>query len=122
MWKTEGKKGPRVCSRPGIRPFSGENGSSRGPDERRGHSQEGADCAKQGLEIHPSREGNARNIKLLTDLLAALTERQTDRQTDRPLLLYDQTEEGIHVWALSISLFPASFFHAQAVESARGLL
>jgi cell filamentation protein len=38
------------------------------------------------LVIHPFREGNARTIKLATDLLAA--------QTDRPLLVYDQTEEG----------------------------
>src|SRR5436853_1033497 len=33
------------------------------------------------LAIHPFREGNARTIKLLTDLLAL--------QTDRPLLRYD---------------------------------
>lgn len=38
------------------------------------------------LVIHPFREGNARTIKLLTDLLAA--------QTDRPLLKYEQSEEG----------------------------
>jgi cell filamentation protein len=38
------------------------------------------------LVIHPFREGNARTIKLLTDLLAA--------QTGRPPLVYDQTEEG----------------------------
>jgi cell filamentation protein len=36
------------------------------------------------LAIHPFREGNARTIKLATDLLAA--------QTGRPLLAYDQTE------------------------------
>ena len=38
------------------------------------------------LAVHPFREGNARTIKLLTDLLAA--------QTGRPPLVYDQTEEG----------------------------
>jgi cell filamentation protein len=38
------------------------------------------------LVIHPFREGNARTIKLLTDLLAV--------QTGRPLLIYNQTEEG----------------------------
>jgi cell filamentation protein len=38
------------------------------------------------LVIHPFREGNARTIKLATDLLAA--------QTDRPLLVYDQSHEG----------------------------
>lgn len=38
------------------------------------------------LTIHPFREGNARTIKVLTDLFAA--------QTDRPLLKYDETEEG----------------------------
>jgi cell filamentation protein len=38
------------------------------------------------LVIHPFREGNARTIKLLTDLLAV--------QTGRPLLIYDQSNEG----------------------------
>ena len=38
------------------------------------------------LAIHPFREGNARTIKLLSDLLAA--------QSDRPLLAYDMTEVG----------------------------
>jgi len=38
------------------------------------------------LVIHPFREGNARAIKLATDLLAA--------QTARPLLAYDETGEG----------------------------
>jgi cell filamentation protein len=36
--------------------------------------------------IHPFREGNARTIKLATDLLAA--------QTGRPLLVYDQSDEA----------------------------
>jgi cell filamentation protein len=38
------------------------------------------------LVIHPFREGNARTIKLMADLLA--------EQTDRPVLLYDQTAIG----------------------------
>ena len=38
------------------------------------------------LVIHPFREGNARTIKLMTDLLAA--------QTGGPLLLYDESEAG----------------------------
>jgi cell filamentation protein len=38
------------------------------------------------LVIHPFREGNARTIKLMTDLLAA--------QTGRPPLVYDQSEDG----------------------------
>jgi cell filamentation protein len=38
------------------------------------------------LVIHPFREGNARTIKLATDLLAA--------QTGRPLLIYDQSDDG----------------------------
>ncbi|MGA2796870.1 MAG: Fic family protein [Thermoguttaceae bacterium] len=38
------------------------------------------------LVIHPFREGNARTIKVLTNLLAA--------QTGRPLLVYDSTAKG----------------------------
>jgi cell filamentation protein len=38
------------------------------------------------LVVHPFREGNARTIKLLTDLLAV--------QTGRPLLAYDRTVAG----------------------------
>jgi cell filamentation protein len=45
-----------------------------------------AEVQGEFLVIHPFREGNARTIKLATDLLAA--------QTGRPLLAYDQTEEG----------------------------
>lgn len=49
-------------------------------------------CASAGeiqgefLAIHPFREGNARTIKLLTNLLAA--------QTGRPLLVYDDSDAG----------------------------
>lgn len=45
-----------------------------------------AEIQGEFLVIHPFREGNARTIKLLTDLLAA--------QTGRPLLKYDQTDDG----------------------------
>ena len=38
------------------------------------------------LAIHPFREGNARTIKLMTNLLAA--------QCRRPMLLYDSSDEG----------------------------
>jgi cell filamentation protein len=42
------------------------------------------------LVIHPFREGNARTIKLLANLLAA--------QTGRPILLYDQTDRGTETY------------------------
>lgn len=45
-----------------------------------------AEIQGEFLSIHPFREGNARTIKLMNDLLAA--------QTGRPLLLYDQTDTG----------------------------
>jgi cell filamentation protein len=45
-----------------------------------------AEIQGEFLVIHPFREGNARAIKLLTDLLAA--------QTGRPLLAYDQSDTG----------------------------
>jgi cell filamentation protein len=42
------------------------------------------------LTIHPFREGNARTIKLLTDLLAV--------QTGRPLLAYDNSARGVDAY------------------------
>lgn len=45
-----------------------------------------AEIQGEFLVIHPFREGNARTIKLLSDLLAA--------QTGRPLLAYDQNDAG----------------------------
>lgn len=50
------------------------------------------------LSIHPFREGNARTIKLASDLLAV--------QTDRPLLAYDDSVRGIeeYVAAASVAL------------------
>lgn len=47
------------------------------------------------LAIHPFREGNARTIKLATDLLAA--------QTGRPLLRYDQSDAGASAYILAAS-------------------
>lgn len=43
------------------------------------------------LVIHPFREGNARAIKLAVDLLAV--------QTGRPLLLYDESNEGRNAYS-----------------------
>ena len=45
-----------------------------------------AEIQGEFLVIHPLREGNARTIKLVTDLLAS--------QGDRPLLAYDQSKAG----------------------------
>ena len=45
------------------------------------------------LVIHPFREGNARTIKLATDLLAA--------QSERPPLRYDQTDAGRHQYIVA---------------------
>ena len=45
-----------------------------------------AEMQGEFLSIHPFREGNARAIKLVNDLLAA--------QTNRPLLVYDQSGAG----------------------------
>ena len=45
-----------------------------------------AEIQGEFLVIHPFREGNARTIKLMSNLLAA--------QAGRPLLKYDKSEEG----------------------------
>ena len=47
------------------------------------------------LAIHPFREGNARTVKLFTDLLAA--------QTGRPFLVYDQTTEAANRYIAAAS-------------------
>jgi len=54
-----------------------------------------AEIQGEFLVIHPFREGNARTIKLVTDLLAA--------QTGRPLLVYDQTEAGREAYIIGAS-------------------
>lgn len=54
-----------------------------------------AETQGEFLVIHPFREGNARTIKLLTDLLAA--------QTGRPLLKYDQDDAGRERYILAAS-------------------
>ena len=46
-----------------------------------------AELQGEFLSIHPFREGNARAIKLVNDLLAT--------QTGRPLLVYDQSVSGV---------------------------
>lgn len=69
------------------------------------------------LVIHPFREGNARTIKLVTDILAA--------QTKRPLLMYDQTEVGQLAYieaakaAFKRNYEPLQVIIQQALETAR---
>jgi cell filamentation protein len=52
------------------------------------------------LVVHPFREGNARTIKLLTDMLSL--------QTGRPLLIYDQSDFGREQYVAAAS---AAFKH-----------
>ena len=59
-----------------------------------------AEIQGEFLVIHPFREGNARAIKLATDILAA--------QTGRPLLAYDQTEQAAEEY---IDAAKAAFKH-----------
>jgi cell filamentation protein len=54
-----------------------------------------AEIQGEFLSIHPFREGNARTIKLATDLLAV--------QTGRPLLRYDQTDAGANAYIAAAS-------------------
>jgi cell filamentation protein len=49
-----------------------------------------AEIQGEFLAIHPFREGNARTIKLVTDVVAA--------QTGRPLLRYDQSAKGAETY------------------------
>jgi cell filamentation protein len=68
------------------------------PDQLAGDEEFCASVAEiQGefLTVHPFREGNARTIKLMTDLLAA--------QTGRPLLVYDDTDAGRDRYILAAS-------------------
>ena len=64
------------------------------------------------LAIHPFREGNARTIKLMTNLLAA--------QTGRPPLVYDQTEEGAqhYIAAASAALLKKDYQPLTAIIGA----
>lgn len=61
------------------------------------------------LAIHPFREGNARTIKLMVDLLAA--------QTGRPLLVYDSSDEGRtrYIAAASAALVKKDYGPMEAV-------
>jgi cell filamentation protein len=54
-----------------------------------------AEIQGEFLVVHPFREGNARAIKLVTDLLAV--------QTGRPLLAYDQSSAGKEAYILAAS-------------------
>jgi cell filamentation protein len=54
-----------------------------------------AEIQGEFLVVHPFREGNARAIKLTTDLLAA--------QTGRPLLVYDETDAGRETYIIAAS-------------------
>ena len=55
------------------------------------------------LTIHPFREGNARTIKLMTDLISV--------QSGRPLLVYDATDKGIkdYITAAKAALLKANY-------------
>ncbi|QDT49930.1 Adenosine monophosphate-protein transferase VbhT [Symmachiella dynata] len=55
------------------------------------------------LAIHPFREGNARTIKLMTDLISV--------QSGRPLLVYDATDKGIkgYITAAKAALQKANY-------------
>lgn len=73
------------------------------------------------LAIHPFREGNARTIKLLTDLLAA--------QTGRPFLVYDQSPDGAerYIHAARAALFtkdyrPMTLMAAESLARAQARL
>jgi len=54
-----------------------------------------AEIQGEFLVVHPFREGNARTIKVMTDLLAA--------QTERPLLVYDDSDAGREKYILAAS-------------------
>jgi cell filamentation protein len=54
-----------------------------------------AEIQGEFLTVHPFREGNARTIKLMTDLLAA--------QTGRPLLVYDDSDAGRDTYIFAAS-------------------
>jgi len=54
-----------------------------------------AEIQGEFLAIHPFREGNARTIKLATDVLSA--------QTGRPLLRYDKTADGAESYIAAAS-------------------
>lgn len=54
-----------------------------------------AEIQGEFLVVHPFREGNARTIKLMTNLVAA--------QSGRPLLVYDKTDEGQEKYIVAAS-------------------
>jgi len=67
-----------------------------------------AEIQGEFLVIHPFREGNARTIKLVTDLLAS--------QTGRPLLAYEQSNRGRDLYIAAASqAFAKNFAPMEAV-------
>jgi cell filamentation protein len=66
------------------------------------------------LAIHPFREGNARTIKLVTDLMAA--------QTGRPVLRYDQSVDGQRSYISAASAALSKKDYAQMVAIIREAL
>lgn len=76
-----------------------------------------AEIQGEFLVIHPFREGNARTIKLVTNLLSV--------QTNRPLLLYDQSEAGGQAYIAAAGLAfrrdyqPMTAIIRQALKTAR---
>jgi cell filamentation protein len=76
-----------------------------------------AEIQGEFLVIHPFREGNARTIKLVTDLLAA--------QTGRPFLAYDQSDRGRDQYIAAASqafghnYAPMDKIIAEALQTAR---
>ena len=70
-----------------------------------------AEIQGEFLTIHPFREGNARTIKLVTDLMAA--------QTGRGLLRYDETENGQQQYiAAAAAAFKRNYAPLEAIIAA----
>jgi cell filamentation protein len=69
-----------------------------------------AEIQGEFLVIHPFREGNARTIKVLADLLAS--------QTKRPILKYDQSQAGAAAYiAAAKAAFDRDYMPLEAVIS-----
>jgi cell filamentation protein len=66
------------------------------------------------LAIHPFREGNARTLKLVSDLIAA--------QGERPLLRYDQSAEGTEGYIRAASAALAKKDYAPLIDIIRQAL
>ena len=66
------------------------------------------------LAIHPFREGNARTIKLVSDLIAA--------QGGRPVLRYDQTAEATERYVRAAAAALAKKDYVPMIETIREAL